>query len=193
MRISRLDKASEAQLEQVTRLHMEGLGESFLTKWGDDVVREVYRNLLRLPSTIMVVGTETREIVGFGLATSNPDNWFMSMVSGRTIIFAVKALLSHPSLVIKTGGSLGGLLRPKPYFAELQFLVLEKAWRGKGWGTKLVAKIEQELRDRGVKEYAVGTKASNRATNKFYNERGWKLFEVVRLWGEDLNYYKKSI
>jgi GNAT superfamily N-acetyltransferase len=64
-------------------------------------------------------------------------------------------------------------------YAEVQTLVVASGERGSGLGGQIMDRVEAELADRGVVDYAVGVLPANTDAIRFYERRGLVPAEIL--------------
>ena len=73
--------------------------------------------------------------------------------------------------------------------AELQFIAIKPEHQGKNIGTKLVDALNREFSKAHIKNYVVGTKSSDKLSNKFYQKLGFIKSYTKNYFGDELNFY----
>ncbi len=105
---------------------------------------------------------------------------------------ALAALPDHCLLVAESGGDVLGwihvrntlTLESTPW-AEVDGLVVDARWRGRGVGTRLLDDAERWARERGLAEIRLRSNVIRAAAHQFYRARG---YEVVKT---QLNFRKR--
>ena len=64
---------------------------------------------------------------------------------------------------------------------ELQTLVVEPGYRGKGLGTRFLERVYEELRSLGVREMLIGVLAGNDDALRLYERHGFRPWVIVTL------------
>ena len=91
------------------------------------------------------------------------------------------------SRVAAEGGSIEGS-------AELLSMAVSDRARGRGLGKKLVARLEEWFRRKGLRgEYKVVTCARDAQSNGFYKSAGFIFHHSFLLHGNEMNEYRKTL
>ena len=108
--------------------------------------RELYRELLAKPDTILLIATVDDDAIGYGLAhvmdvddTWIPDTW-------------------------RTGERIG----------EIESLSVLPAYRGSGLGSTMLDRLEEHLRARGAQDLILGVLPGNDDARRLYERRGYR-------------------
>lgn len=114
------------------------------TTWAER--RKVYAELLAKPDTVLLLAGEDDALVGYGLAHV--------MAAEETWI---------PDTWV-TG----------PRIGEIESLAVLPEHRGRGLGTELLDRLEQELRAQGVHDIVIGVLPGNDGAVRMYERRGYR-------------------
>ena len=192
MEIQKITKVNEEIIEQISKIHLKVLEESFLNNFGIEFLNIIYKNLLESKNSIVLGSFERGKITGYLLAVIDYSKVLKVAVSKKLLYLTylvIKTLIKNPKLAVKMITSIlkAGKEDSHP---ELQFIAILPEEQGKNLGTKLIEELNREFLKIGIGEYFVGTKSSNELSNKFYLKLGFKLSHTKKYFGDDLNYYK---
>lgn len=80
--------------------------------------------------------------------------------------------------------------------ACLEYLYVQEEFRGQGFGSKLIARMDQELRSVGKRTAYLHCAVENIAAQKLYEDNGWHIEKhVYPLWAQDREFfiYRKNL
>lgn len=170
--------------KQIARLHILALHDSFLNNLGVDFLTVIYDSIIKDLENTVVIFREKNKLVGFAVATRNPKNFIKRVVTNCLIdhpILTLSIIISKPLVMAKAIYWQFFDKKPNPQ-TELQFIAVDKKFRNRGLGKKLIDEL-------GIKEFIVGTKSNNELSNNFYRKLGFKYIGKFSAFGEPLNYY----
>lgn len=168
-------------LDDVVRIHRNGLGYSLNSRLGDDHLAFLYESLLVDPNSYVGVAVDQGRPVGVVSGCINVEasksRLLGSMSPRRRLVVAAK-LLIQPALVLSwwRGRTIDG---PVHYEGEevtagLTAIAVEPAGRGIGTGSLLVGGLETFFGGRFVRYYRLDTLTENAQARKFYNQLGFR-------------------
>ncbi len=192
MQPQRVRNLNPQELNQVINLHLKVIQESTLNKLGRKFLGIVYKEFLKNQRNVFLTITDNKEIIGFAAATDDIRKLYKDIIHNNFLNLAlevVKSSISHPKLVLQVMGWLLGHKQPNSYPAELHFIGVSENYQGQGLGTSLMKKLGQEFKSVSIRQYRVGTWASNERSNQFYMKLGFKLLYSEMNLGERFNYY----
>lgn len=193
MDIKILHQLKEPELTRLVSLHDQVLTESFLNNFGLEFLGLIYQNLAQAPDIILLVAYDNGQIAGYALATTDYSRFITTAFSQRRVklfCLMIKNLLRKPGAALKLLWSLPAiLLTKKEPHPELQFIALDPASQGQGFGHQLMAALKSEFLKRGIHQYYVGTKADNLLSNRFYQKLGFSPVAPKTYFGDRLNCY----
>ncbi len=64
--------------------------------------------------------------------------------------------------------------------SEIIYIAVNTEWEGQGYGKRIIASLQDELRARGGSVLLVGTANSSLANLAFYQKCGFRMFEIKR-------------
>jgi ribosomal protein S18 acetylase RimI-like enzyme len=192
MQLLRLTNYNQQELKQIVDLHFLTLQESTFKNFGKKFIKIVYQTIITDKNNIFLVIEDKNRIFGFVAATQDINEFYQSIIRKNffSLTFEViRSTLFNPQLLINTTKWILKKPKKQKYPAELQFIAVDSALQGQGWGTKLIKKLNEELKKSNINHYRVGTWASNPLSNNFYQKLGFKLLEKEKILGIDFNYY----
>ena len=192
MEIKLLTNPSDTEIEEIIQIHMKVLTESFLNNFGNKFLEIIYKNLSKSKNTIILI-VKNEKIDGFALATKNYSDFFADALAKKIIgvmLEVLKGIIKKPTITPKLLRSVPEMLFKKnePH-AELQFIAISPNLQGRGFGTLILNKLDEEFSKIGVNSYLVGTKEDNTLSNNFYKKNGFIFSHTKKFFGDTLNYY----
>ena len=106
----------------------------------------LYAELLAKPDTVLLLASVGEELVGYGLAH----------VMDAAGTWAADTWVTGPRI------------------GEIESLAVLPAHRGRGLGTRLMDRLEEELRLQGVTDLVIGVLAGNADAARLYERRGYR-------------------
>lgn len=187
----------ERHIEEVVAIHMEALRGDFLPSLGVGFMKALYRGLIASPQTIGYVVLEERKVVGFITGSADSDQLFKGILLREFIPFVFhvgKRALTRPVIIPDIVRTLlyPSLVELEDCTAELISIALAPAYRGRGMGKELVARLETDFLKRGVVRYKVTINKSNEDGNRFYRHLGFSYRATFVLYGKEMNLYVKD-
>jgi GNAT superfamily N-acetyltransferase len=176
------------------KLHRSSLPDSLVSELGSAYTRSFYRYVTSSPQEVLVSerGVDNRIVAG-AVLSFDPHGLNRRLLLGTSL--ALHGALRFPKVLRLALAPLGsederGDVHDMP---ELLLIYAASEVRSRGIGARLVERIEQELRDRGVKQYQVKTVAdpANRAL-AFYDRLGFTRSCIVAKQGKRFQVFTKS-
>lgn len=164
----------------VADLHIASLPGDFLASLGPEFLRTLYQGLITLPTTVSLIAIEDLSLAGFIVGALDTRRMFTQLLrrqGPRLSLHVLRRVPYRPWLWLQ---ALEALTYPRKRRsglpdAELVVLVVRAASRSRGIGRTLVARLNDELRPRGVTAYRVTTAADNADADAFYRGLGFRL------------------
>lgn len=136
---------------------------------------------------------KNEKIIGFAIASTHPFEIFQKMILTHPVKLIKIFILS----LVKTPALLKDLIqlfiiqfehadKIKP---ELLTIAIDRDFQGQRVGSKLINKIKDEFRERGVNCFKVGVWQEMEKPNQFYQKTGAKFYYAVSLYNQTFNYY----
>ena len=192
MRILKVQKLSQSELERIVNLHYKILDESFLNNFGKNFLKVVYLTIVPSKTNITILTKEGENVIGFLVATKNGDEFNQEVIQKNFLKLSWEILKSsflRPSLITRVIQWKFKPAHQNKIKPELQFIAIDPRYQGQGIGTKMLKMLSQEFKKDGINQYRVGTKAQNELSNAFYQKLGFKEFYKNSFFGDDFNYY----
>jgi ribosomal protein S18 acetylase RimI-like enzyme len=177
----RIRPATPADAGRIAQLHVDGIDQGFLSLLGPRFLRRLYRRICLHPGSFLVVATGDdragpSEVVGFVAGSVDVPGLYHSFLARDGLAAGLPALghlVSRWRRVIETlrHGSREGDGTGRG--AELLAIAVDRAWRGRGAGERLVGAFLDELSRRSVAEAHVVVGADNRAAIGLYRRAGF--------------------
>jgi ribosomal protein S18 acetylase RimI-like enzyme len=169
----------------VARLHAEGIHEGFVSSLGPRFLSLLYRAMARSPHAILLVARRDGSVAGFVAGALEPGAFYRSFLLRRgpaaALLLAGRAV--RPSVgrrIIETLRHLGrsptGADGP-----ELLSIAVGPDSQRSGLGSRLVGRLEDELREGGAPRLFVVVGADNSAGRRFYERLGFSLDREVEV------------
>lgn len=194
MEILRINSANKNYLDEIARIHISVLKESFLNNFGLIFLKIIYNNISKSQDTVLIVSIENKEITGYLLAVVDYSKFLKIAFSKnkmKLVSLILKSVLKKPDIILKIIPSLFKVTNEKPH-AELQFIAIKPEHQGKNIGTSLVEALNNEFAKQKINTYFVGTKSSDNLSNRFYQKLGFQLSYKKKYFGDELNYYRSK-
>lgn len=201
MEIAIIESCSDDRSRQLARqaadLHYDSLSySSFITKFGRGFLAALYQSLLDYRLGFLLYAEREGRLAGFIMACPDSSQ-VMSVLRRRPCTFArfiLPRLLMQPALIRNAWQSLSyakaeGVTIP----AELLVIAVNEKLRSQGLGAALVARLDQEFAQRGIKEYKVTVHQNKERTNQFYLRNQMTLARTFTFYGLPWNIYVRRI
>jgi len=196
-KLIKFGKANPSDSFRIACLHKREISMGFLSQQPTAFLKILYSFLIK--KEIVYVAKIDGKVIGFVSGTSNTGRLYKNFITQNflnLIPFIIKVIFS-PAFIKK---SFESLLIPKKLSSnksfnlpELLSIAVDKNFRGKGIGERLVKCLENEFAENGVLQYKVIVGAQLIA-NKFYRRLGFvKKGEVIIHNEEISNIYIKQI
>lgn len=129
--------------------------------------------------------SDWHEIVKISLEAFGASSW--PWERWRPLLAAAGTGATSWALVAEPPGELGPAAAPRPLAGflvmqvvpgelEIQALAVARAWRGQGWGTRLLAAACERGRASGCETALLEVRAGNLAAQEFYRRRGFAIY-----------------
>ena len=183
--------ARKEEIEKIVNLHLASLKEGILYHLGKDILKIFYKEILDDKNSFILVYGPKKNILGVAASTKNVKELFDKIKKNHFPIIAFNVLkksLANPSLPFK-------LLQkyPSQINAELLFLYVKEAQRGKGIGEKLIVGTLKKFKAMGVNKYKITIISSNTKGKKFYERLGFGKIQTYSSLGEKRDIYAYKI
>jgi ribosomal protein S18 acetylase RimI-like enzyme len=162
-----------SEIDMLVKLHIENLKSGISHFLGEYGLRLIYKYFISDKNSSIFVYEENNEIMGLVSSTNNAPEFFSKFKKINAVNLGFSLLsksLKSPLLTLK-------LVFPNKYHwvhkAELLLLFVNKKYRGKNIGTKLVKKIIEEFKKNDVKNFQITILSENVAGKRFYEKLGF--------------------
>jgi len=167
-------------VEQVARLHIDGINTGFISSLGIDFVTALYEAIAKNKSSFGFVAEENDKVLGFVAFTTNINKLYKSVILKKglrfTFLLAGKMFSLHRiKKVFETLFYPGRMKKMDLPSAELLSIVVLEQAQGKGIARQLMEKGFRECAKRGIDEVKMLVGADNEPANKLYLKCGFEL------------------
>lgn len=195
-----LVKLKKEDSSEIAALHCAAFKGFFLTDLGVNVLRVFYSSLIQDKATIIWGIKLDKVLVGFFLASTNPNNLYKRIFKINFFNFFIPLSISFLKnlnllrrMIISMASSKSFEV-PSIYTASLLSICVEPAFSGKGIGKILLGKLEAELINNNHHGYYLTTDTDNNdATNYFYLRNGFLLHQKYLQGKRRMNVYLKKL
>ena len=180
--------AEPAHLRRMAEIHASELADGFLPQFGVGFMRMLYSAMFGSQAARGLVALHDGEPVAFSSYTLDHRTFFRRTLwhgSWKLAFYAGLGLLRRPSL-------LRGIVATLRYdavadvvgvTAEFHALAVDRRWRNRHLGARLLDATEKRLRAEGVRVYKHTVYADNVTANDLYRRRGHVQVGTFRLYG----------
>jgi ribosomal protein S18 acetylase RimI-like enzyme len=197
-----ISKAKENNSIAIAYLHIHTINQGFLPKLGISFLQSLYRFLIA--KELVLVYKEENEVRGFiSCALSSQGIMKRFLVSSPAGVLKIGwAVLKNPVLLkplwetfrapsLSVSENKNELSIPE---TELLSISVSPQTQQGGIGSKLLAALEKELKNRGIARYKVIAGQKLEGANKFYRKNGFVLAKEISIHGNEVsNVYVKEI
>jgi ribosomal protein S18 acetylase RimI-like enzyme len=180
--VVRLGSAHDAAA--AASMHVQEIGEGFLTELGEGFLEHLYRRVPRSPGSFLLVAEEGTETIGFLAGSVQVGALYRAFLRHDAWSAATTTL---PRLVVRWRRVLETLrqgrrpTRADGVTAELLAVAVRPAWRRHGVARALVDRFLDEVRERHARHAEVVVGASNRGAINLYEGAGFEITERFQL------------
>ncbi|RJP74827.1 MAG: N-acetyltransferase [Desulfobacteraceae bacterium] len=180
--------AQKNHINEIVDIHLESLADDFLPQLGKTVLTTYY-NAFIVHNPIIIVKMENK-VVGFAALGIHPiDIRSLFLRHYKQIICT---LLRKPFL----WGQAVWLAVPRKHatiYPEIQFIAVQKRYRGLSLGSNLIAHTQRCLSERNQTYLQVKTHDTNTLTNHFYQKNGFVVTGKEKRCNKTFHIYSKKI
>ena len=167
-------------VEQVARLHIDGINTGFISSLGIDFVTALYEAIAEGKLSFGFAAEENGRVLGFVAFTSNLNKLYKSVVLKKGWLFVLLLAgrmfsLQQIKKVFETLFYPSRVKKMNLPSAELLSIVVADESQGKGLGGQLLQKGLAECAKRGIEKVKVLVGADNKPANKLYLKCGFEL------------------
>lgn len=192
-----LHDVENSLLKQAAHLHFDALSyRSFITLFGEDFLYQLYKGIIGNHFGFIICCLTETQLRGFILASFD-NTKLLSVIFKQIHIFAAMILpkiIRKPSLIwklyqmIKYNGKSD--IGTK---AELVVIAVDRDFRSKGIGSKLIDILDKEYQKHNISQYRTTVHRDMADSNKFYLRNGMNLVKTFVMFDVHWNVYIKNI
>jgi GNAT superfamily N-acetyltransferase len=193
-------KLGRESISTVAKIHIAAFPNFFLTSLGYKVLCVFYDALLKDKATMGWAVVVEAKIVGFFVASTYPSGLYSRIFKKHFFGFLfplLVAFLKRPILLkrmLVSFASQKSHHTPDGSHPALLSICVDPSFSGKGVGTSMLHKLEDELRKTEQKGYYLTTDAdNNESTNQFYLKNEFDLFASFQQGNRKMNLYSKQL
>jgi len=177
--------ALKSDIEDISRLHHEGITSGFLSSLGMKFLSKFYSFMLNSKNAFLVVAENKGKIVGF-ISGCSDINYFYREFKRNNLISIFLILFPkffNPVFLRKIFETMKYASRedessPK---AELVSIVVGEEFRRRGVGRKLLRKFLKKMGKRKIDIVKVVVGADLKEAINFYEKEGFKFYSTINL------------
>jgi glycosyltransferase involved in cell wall biosynthesis/ribosomal protein S18 acetylase RimI-like enzyme len=166
---------------QVAALHMEAIGQGFLSSLGEEFLALVYRAIDEDPHSALFVEEHAGRVTGFVAGTTNARSMYRRLFRRLpAVLWSLRGSLVSPrrlagmlSVVRYVRGS--GPKLPDLPSAELLSIAVSPDQRGKGVSERLYRRLESHFAAQGVQRFKIIAGEALIPARRFYERVGARL------------------
>jgi len=178
---------------EIAKIHYDTLSyRSFITCFGRQFLYELYNGILVDRLGFFILARIENNVNGFILGCTDSTK-LMSIIFKRPFSYLrliLPKVIKKPALIIKLVETLlyswkeGVAIKP-----ELLVIAVDSKSRACGVGSKMLCKLNDEFKKRGIFEYKVTVHKVMDKSNNFYIKNGMELIKTFHFYGVDWNIY----
>ncbi len=179
------EEAKDIHIENVACLHREYIKSGFLSSLGLPFLALMYRSMSDSNNTFCIVAKDKNKIIGFASGAISVGAFYKDFLR-RNFIKASLVLLPRVfniRFVKKIFETLFYPARKEQNLpkAELLSIVVDEKYRGKGIAQQLFVKLEEEFRNKNIKQFKVVVGSKLIAACKFYEKMGGFFYSEIEV------------
>ena len=186
-----------ADSESVAQLHFDQLHDDFLPSFGLPFLRVLHQKLIGDPLSIGFCCKERKKLIGMVIATTNTRQLLKNvLISGfwQLTPFVLSKIINNPRSVKNIYETFFyGKSKNNKISAELMIIAVANGYQRQGIGHLLIQKVARELLHRGIRQFKVGTLATNTKANAFYKKNSGSLYYSYYLYGKKWHVYQYNV
>ena len=188
----------ESDIPAVVDLYSAFMFDSFLSRLGKDFLRQAFEGIIKSKHGISYVWTENSAVGGFIVSATDSPALFREVFRKRIAALskaAILAAIKDPALMLKLAESFLYFKRTelKGIKAELLFISIDQANRGKGVARELIARTFLELRRKLISKAKVTTQKNNSAVNRLLQGLGFNPSASFYFYGKESLLYEITV
>lgn len=193
-----INKAKEADIPAVVKVHLSAFSGFFLTDLGKGFLTEMYRGYVYHESSCLLTAIDNEErIIGFVSYTLDLSDLYSFMLKKRGLFFACHAFIAFikkPSILMRLSRAFSmprGSKKVERY-AKLTSIGVLPEYKQQGVGGALLRAVIEDISMNNVSYLSLETDADqNEKVNNFYQKSGLKLYtSYLTPEGRKMNEYR---
>jgi ribosomal protein S18 acetylase RimI-like enzyme len=179
--------ASIEEIAQIVEIHKQAFPNFFLTSLGSDFLSFYYSTVLKSKDVIILCAMDSDCVLGICEATRLSHGFYKKLIMSNIFSFfavTVKLMFSNPSALlhlIKNLSKTDNSQKDDGSYAELHSLAISPNCQGKGIGKSLLASLEKQYKQEGIKKLSLTTDVYNNDVSiAFYYACGYtKYYDFI--------------
>jgi ribosomal protein S18 acetylase RimI-like enzyme len=187
-----IKKLLQADLNTSAKIHFEGMSNDFLPGFGLKFLEILHRQLILQPQVIHLGYYDNNHLIGLILATTNTKVTMKKALIGgfwKFLPYVFIKIIISPKTILNIWQTIFYGNSSDEISSEILILAVDKQYRRKGIGNKLISQLKIELVKNNIKKLKVGTLSSNVPANKFYASCGGKFSYSFNIYNRVWNVY----
>lgn len=175
-------RAKIDDVDAIVEIHLNAFRGFFLTSLGRAFLNFYYTCFIKSRETITMVAEEDNVIYGFSASTKFCRGFNSRLIKSNLLSFgflSLKLLFIKPSSLFRLVSNLtkkGANVNDEEDYAELYSIGICRLAQGKGIGKKLLAQLEEEMKNEGICRISLTTDYFNNSQAiGFYHSMGYKV------------------
>ena len=177
-------KSKVSDSNQIAKIHLKSFPNFFLTTLGYSFLKTYYTSCAKSKEAISIcaINNETKKILGFAVGCLNSKGFNKKLIYSNLGAYFYQTLIllfTKPVALIRLFKNLGkgNIESDKGNYAELLSIGVSPDQNGLGIGQHLLAKFENQVREKGINTITLTTDAdSNDSVLRFYKKSGYKVY-----------------
>ena len=177
-------KSKVSDSNQIAKIHLKSFPTFFLTTLGYSFLKTYYTSCVKSKEAISIcaINNETKKILGFAVGCLNSKGFNKKLIYSNLGAYFYQTLIllfTKPVALIRLFKNLGkgNIESDKGNYAELLSIGVSPDQNGLGIGQHLLAKFENQVREKGINTITLTTDAdSNDSVLRFYKKSGYKVY-----------------
>jgi len=182
--------------KNIALIHFLSLPEDFLPSLGFKFLKSFYTGVIGKPGIFGFVNLEGSEIAGFVVGSENMDVFFKNALKSnffKLIYLLLIEVAKKPIILINIIETLFYTKKESGPSAELIVIAVDKKYRGKGIGRKLINTLDKEMKKRKINFYKLTVTKRNKGAKAFYENLGFYKYSKFFLYQKEWNVLVKKL
>lgn len=171
--------ANKKDIKSIVSIHHSAFKGFFLTSLGTNFLTCYYKAFIHSDETVVFCAVDDDgEIKGFSAASTISKGFNRRLLINNMLDFAivaVKLLIVNPKNLLRLAKNMtkkGDAVVDDENYAELYSIGVDASFQGKGLGKGLLNKMEEAMKDKGVKKLSL-------TTDYYHNERAIAFYKSM--------------